>query len=106
MSSELRSARSASRVAPGELDRLEREVRRLLDAHDALRRRADEAEARAGEVEAAMQQLAGGDLDPVALADEVERLTARNRELHERMEAAHAAVERMLARLRFAGEEP
>lgn len=88
-----------------ELDRLELTLRRLLDAHDEWRRRAEAAEARAAELERTLQQVSSGSIDPIALADEVRRLEQRNRELRTRMDNAHAAVERMRARLQFAEEE-
>jgi chromosome segregation ATPase len=96
--------RSRSRT-PAELDRLELKVRRLLDAHDSWRRRAEAAEARGRDLEATIRELAAGRLDPLALTDEVRALDERNRALQERMESARAAVQRMLNRLQFAEEE-
>jgi chromosome segregation ATPase len=90
---------------PPELDRLELNVRRMLDAHDSWRRRAEAAEARARDLEATIRELAAGRLDPLALTDEVRALDERNRVLQERMESARAAVQRMLNRLQFAEEE-
>jgi len=88
-----------------ELDRLELTLRRLLESYDQWRRRAEGAEARVRELESRMAQLTDGVLDPVALADQVRALETRNRELRARMDEAHAAVERMRARLQFAEEE-
>jgi hypothetical protein len=99
------SARRPRRMAPPELDRLELSVRRLLESHDAWRRRASHAEARVSELEQTVQQLSEGSLDPVALAERVRLLEERNRSLRERMDAAHDAVQKMLARLQFAEEE-
>ena len=92
-------------AAPHELDHLELTVRRLLDAHDGWRRRALKAEARVSELEGAVQDISGGRLDPVALGEELSRLEERNRVLHERLEQAHAAVLRMMARLQFTVED-
>ncbi|HSJ06366.1 MAG TPA: hypothetical protein VK936_06680 [Longimicrobiales bacterium] len=90
---------------PPELDRLELKVRRLLDAHDSWRRRAESAEVRARDLEATIRELAAGRLDPLALTDEVRALDERNRALQDRMDTARTAVQRMLARLQFAEEE-
>jgi hypothetical protein len=90
---------------PPELDRLELTVRRLLESHDAVRRRAEAAEARVRELEGAVQDLSGGRIDPVALGEEVARLEERNRTLEERVAQAHAAVLRMMARLQFTVED-
>jgi hypothetical protein len=97
--------RKQKHAAPAELDRLELKIRGLLEGHDAWRRRALTAEARVVELEQAVQELASGGLDPVALADEVRVLDERNRELRGRMRQAQEAVQRMLARLQFAEEE-
>jgi chromosome segregation ATPase len=95
----------ARHAAPPELDRLELTVRRLLESHDAWRQRAERAESRIAELEAAVQDLSTGSLDPVAMAGEVRSLDAQNRELRTRLEAARQAVQRMLSRLQFVEEE-
>ena len=92
-------------AAPPELDQLELTVRRLLDAHDAWRQRALTAESRVRELEGAVEDISGGRLDPVALGEELSRLQERNRMLNERLELAHAAVLRMMARLQFTVED-
>lgn len=97
--------RSSRQHAPAELDRLELKLRRLLEAHDAWRRRAELAESRVRELEKTIRDLASGNLDPVVLADEVRSLDERNRALRERMRLAQQSVQRMLARLQFAQEE-
>ncbi|HUF50729.1 MAG TPA: hypothetical protein VMN60_07850 [Longimicrobiales bacterium] len=97
--------RKTRQAYPQELDRLELTIRRLLEAHDALRRRADAADARVTELASTVRDLSGGAIDPVALAGEVERLERSNRELRERLQRAHEAVERIRARLQFAEEE-
>jgi chromosome segregation ATPase len=95
----------ARHATPPELDRLELTIRRLLESHDAWRRRAEQAEARIGELETAVQDLTSGSLDPVAMAGEVRSLAARNSELQTRLETAQQSVQRMLSRLQFVEEE-
>lgn len=97
--------RKSRSTIPPELDRLEQTIRRLLDAHDALRTRAAAAEARVQELEAAVRDLSTGSMDPTALAADVERLQRENGELRDRIQRAHDSVERIRARLQFAEEE-
>lgn len=87
--------------APVEWDRLELAVRRLLDEYTACRRRADAAERRIAELEAALQAVAAGAVDPLELRERVAALEAENRSLRERMEQARAGVGRIVARLQF-----
>lgn len=87
--------------APVEWDRLELAVRRLLDEYAACRRRADAAERRIAELEAALQAVAAGAVDPLELRERVAALEAENRSLRERMEQARAGVGRIVARLQF-----
>jgi hypothetical protein len=105
MISESSSGPRSRPASTAELDRLELTIRRLIDAHDGWRRRARTAEARVRELEVAQQDVATGRLDPVTLADEAKRLDQQNRLMRERMDQAHAAVERMIARLQFTEEE-
>jgi hypothetical protein len=105
MNSESSSVPRQRRVASPELDRLELTIRRLIEAHDGWRHRAATAEARVRELEAALQDVAGGRFDPVAMAEESDRLEERNRMLRERLDRARAVVERMTARLHFGEEE-
>jgi predicted RNase H-like nuclease (RuvC/YqgF family) len=86
---------------PAEWDRLELAVRRLLDEHATCRRRAEAAERRAAELEAALQQVTGGAVDPLEMNARIEALEAENRALRERLEQARRAVGRLLARLDF-----
>jgi hypothetical protein len=97
--------RKQRHAAPPELDRLELKVRRLLDTHDAWQRRAMTAEARLQELEQAVRAMATGELDPVALADQVRALDQRNSVLRQRMQQAQEGVQRILARLHFVEEE-
>jgi predicted RNase H-like nuclease (RuvC/YqgF family) len=97
--------RRTRHVAPPELDRLDLTVRRLIEAHDEWRRRAEAAEARIAELEATVRELASGGLDPVALNEQLRMMAERNRTLRERMTHAQDGVQRMLARLQFAEEE-
>jgi predicted RNase H-like nuclease (RuvC/YqgF family) len=91
--------------APSHLDRLESTIRRLLDAYEVLLARAAAAEARVGELETALRDLAAGRIDPVALAEEVRSLEQRNARLQDRVTRARAAVDRMAGRLQFTTEE-
>jgi hypothetical protein len=97
--------RKSRHITPAELDRLELAVRRLLEAHDALKRRAEVADARVAELEAAVRDLASGGLDPLALRGRVTALEAENRALLERLGTAQQTVQRMLQRLQFVEEE-
>jgi hypothetical protein len=105
MNSESSSVRKTRTATLPELDHLELTIRRLLEAHDVLRKRADTADARVQELEAAVRDLSTGSIDPTALAADVERLERENRELRERIRRAHESVERIRARLQFAEEE-
>lgn len=91
-------------MAPPEMDRLELSIRKLLEAHDAWRRRAREAEARIAELEESLRRMSTGGLNPLELADELRELQARNRRLEERLQQGSEAVQRMVARLQFAEE--
>jgi hypothetical protein len=104
MSLESSSVRKSRHVAPAELDRLELTIHRLLDAHDAWRERAIAAESRVAELDAALDGLKTGKLDPVALSDEVRTLEERNLALRDRLQRADETVQRILARLQFAEE--
>ena len=97
--------RKTRQKLPPELDHLELTIRRLIEAHDRWRDRAAEAEGRIRELERAVQELSAGRLDPVALAEDVRTLEERNASLEDRLTRAHAAVERMMARLQFTAEE-
>lgn len=97
--------RKTRQKLPPELDHLELTIRRLIEAHDKWRDRAAAAEARIRELETAVQELSAGRLDPVALAEDVRTLHDRNASLEDRLTRAHAAVERMMARLQFTAEE-
>jgi hypothetical protein len=97
--------RKSRHITPAELDRLELAVRRLIEAHDALKRRADFADARVAELEAAVKGLSSGNLDPLALTGRVESLELENQDLRERLGTAQQMVQRMLQRLQFVEEE-
>ena len=90
---------------PPELDHLELTIRRLIESHDTWSKRATAAETRVRELETAMQEMATGSLDPVAMAEDVRTLQESNAVLQDRLIRAHAAVERMMARLQFTAEE-
>jgi CRP-like cAMP-binding protein len=90
---------------PPEWDRLELTVRRLMDDHDAWRRRAEAAERRVRELEAALAQVASGQLDPLALSERASTVERENRELAERLGRARETVQRIMARLHFAEDD-
>ena len=94
-----------TQTTPPELDHLELTIRRLIDSHQMWEKRAEAAEARARELESAIQDLSAGRLDPTALAEEVRLLEKRNASLVDRLSRAQAAVDRMMARLQFTAEE-
>lgn len=89
---------------PGEWADLELTVRRLLDAHDALRVRAARAEARCAELEENLRAYASGSVDPVDLQKRAELLERENRELRARLGQARERVGLVMDRLRFAEE--
>ncbi|HEX6132595.1 MAG TPA: hypothetical protein VFZ24_01355 [Longimicrobiales bacterium] len=97
--------RKSRHTTPSELDRLELTIRRLLESYEALQRKAAAAEVRVRELEGAVQELATGRLDPVALAEEVRALEQRNAALEDRLTRARASVDRMMSRLQFTAEE-
>lgn len=86
---------------PAEWDALELAVRRLLDAHDTLRRRAQTAERRVRELESALGRVSSGALDPLELSARATALEAENHDLLERLTRANTVVERIAARLNF-----
>jgi predicted nucleic acid-binding Zn-ribbon protein len=97
--------RKTQQATPPELDRLELTIRRLIESHGLLEKRAMAAEERIRDLEGAIQDVSAGRLDPVALGEEVQSLEQRNALLEDRLVRAHAAVERMMARLQFTAEE-
>ncbi len=99
---------SAARPRPGfpaEWEGLESSVRRLLEEHQALRRRAAAAEQRVRDLEAALAQLGSGAVDPLALQARTRELEAENRALQARVDDAAERVRRLLARTNFLEEE-
>jgi predicted nuclease with TOPRIM domain len=89
------------RSRPAAWDRLELSVRRLLDDYQLQRGRADRAEERIAELEAALETLSGGGPDPIVLREQVTALETENRALRERLDRARQEVERIMARLQF-----
>jgi prefoldin subunit 5 len=90
---------------PPELDRLELAVRRLVESRESLRARAAAAEARVTELQVAVRDISSGGLDPMALSSRVDALEAENRDLRQRLAAAHETVQRIMSRLQFVEEE-
>ncbi len=88
-------------VLPSEWDALELAVRRLLENHDALKRRTQNAERRVRDLESALGRVSSGTLDPLELSERATSLERENRDLIERLARANAVVERIAARLNF-----
>ena len=97
-------AESRSNGRGGDWDRLERAARRLMRELEQARGRAHAAERRAHELETALKQVSGGKVDPTDLQRRLDRATAENRELRERLEEARQRVQRVVARLDFVEE--
>lgn len=89
---------------PGEWSELELAVRRMLDEYDAMKARLERAEARAAELETALQNFSSGSVDPVDVQKRAELLARENQELRGRLTQAHDRVSRVMDRLRFAEE--
>lgn len=98
-------ARPPGGRTPAEWDQLELAVRRLLDEFDQWRQRAQVAERRVQELDAALRDMTEGRLDPVELARRVEELEAENRTLRQRMDGARENVSRILARIQYLEED-
>jgi hypothetical protein len=98
-------AEASGRGTLAEWDRIERGVRRALDDRDAWRRRAQLAEARVRELEAALRDVSSGNLDPMQLSEQARDLERENRMLLDRLGKARESVDRILTRLNFAEEE-
>lgn len=88
-------------LPPPEWDALELSVRRLLETHDALKRRTQTAERRVRELESALGRVSSGALDPLALSERASVLERENKDLIDRLARANALVERIAARLNF-----
>src|SRR5690606_32218602 len=86
---------------PPEWDSLELSVRRLLETHDALRRRTQTAERRVRELESALGRVSSGALDPLQLSERATVLERENRDMIDRLARANALVERIAARLNY-----
>jgi DNA repair exonuclease SbcCD ATPase subunit len=99
------AAEQRARDGLPELDRLELALRRLLDRHEVLRQRAEQAETRARELEQALSGIQAGHIDPVELRTRAERLEAENTALRERLREVDAVAQRIQARLQFVEEE-
>lgn len=88
-----------------EWDRLELTIRRLVDDHEAWRRRAQSAELRVRELEAALEEFSSGGVDPMALTERVRHYEEENRAMARRLEQAREVVERIQSRLQFLEED-
>lgn len=90
---------------PGEYERLEGAVRRLLDDVAGYRARAQVAETRAAELERALRDVRSGALDPLKLKDSIRKLEEENRELRRRMIKAQDRIRQLIARFDFLRED-
>jgi chromosome segregation ATPase len=90
---------------PPEFARLEAAVRRLGDELAGYRARARLAETRSAELERALKDVSGGDLDPISLRDRIRKLEQENRDLRRQMVQAQDRVRRLIARFDFLREE-
>src|SRR5687768_9786456 len=88
-------------AAKAELEQLTVLVRRLLQEWEEFRTRAEAAESRARELEAALRDVASGGIDPVALTQRVQSLEQENRFLARRLDSARVTAKRISARLQF-----
>jgi hypothetical protein len=76
-----------------------------MDEHEALRKRALAAERRIGELEAALEDVSTGRIDPVAVSARARSLESENRRLARQMTQARGMVERILGRIQFAEDD-
>jgi predicted RNase H-like nuclease (RuvC/YqgF family) len=95
----------AHSVPFAEWDRLELTVRRLVDDHEAWRRRAQSAEQRVRDLESALEEFSSGTVDPLSLTERVRAYEEENRALARRLEQAREVVERIQSRLQFLEED-
>ena len=105
MTSSVVAERNPPTTELAELDRLELALRRMLDAFDAVQKRAVAAESRILEMQGALDGVRTGSLDPVRLDARVRELEAENQSLLERIRNAETLVARIQARLQFLEEE-
>ena len=86
------------------IEALEAAVRRLLASHDALKLRAEEAEARSRALQDALRATSG-EPDAVAITDRLTALEQENADLRARLADARTVADRIAARLQFAGAD-
>jgi len=84
------------------LDEVVREAGRRIGL---LREELREAQVQGERMQEILRGLTGGEVDPVALADRIQRLEVVNQDLLERLSRGRAGVERLLARIRFLEEQ-
>jgi hypothetical protein len=88
-----------------EFDRLEDSIRRLRAAGQEWQARARAAEERGRELQAALDAVRTGTLDPRELGERVAQLEAENEALRHRLRDAEALVQRIHARLQLLEDE-
>ena len=85
--------------------RLDEVVQEAVGRISLLRDHLREAQAQGERMQEILRGLTGGEEDPVALADRIQRLEVVNQDLLERLSRGRAGVERLLARIRFLEEQ-
>jgi len=86
-------------------DRLEAAVEAALTRVEGLKGELRTARARAGEMQTLLKKFTGGEEDPSQLLSRLQRLEDENGVLTERLRKGRDGVQRLLARIRFLGEQ-
>lgn len=92
-------------AAAREWERLDGAIRRLLEEHQAVRERLEASQRRVRDLESALNAVSTGNLDPIALSEQVLTYERDQRALVKRLTQARAAVERIQSRLQFLEDE-
>ena len=85
--------------------RLEEVAQETVGRIGRLRDDLREAQAQSERMQEVLRGFTGGEEDPVALADRIQRMEAANQDLLDRLSRGRAGVERLLARIRFLEEQ-
>ncbi|MEQ8331078.1 MAG: hypothetical protein RH859_11515 [Longimicrobiales bacterium] len=87
------------------LQRLEELVGRAVDRLEALRLRAEAAEAKNAELEELVRRFTGDEAEAGRLLSRLRALEADNEDLRDRLSRGRDGVDRILARIRFLEEQ-
>jgi hypothetical protein len=98
-------AEAGPSLALPEFDRLEEAVRRLGATGARWQARAHTAEIRGRELQAALDAVRTGTLNPRELSERVAQLETENEALRQRLRSAEALVHRIHARLQLLEDE-